>query len=71
LTVNAMQRVQKSLEPFPNLDPAWFALVEQRVDARRRWRRFTPDYMAAHLELATMRAAAQGRSIEAASRTTR
>jgi hypothetical protein len=54
-----MQRGQKSIETFPNMDQAWFALVEQRLNDKRRWRRFAHNRVAAYVEMTRLDAAIQ------------
>jgi hypothetical protein len=60
-----MQRGQKSIETFPNMDPAWLALVEQRVNDKKRWRRFAHDRMAAYVGVAMQDRATQRTSFAA------
>ena len=54
-----MQRGYKSSATLPNMDTAWFALVEQRINDKRRWRRFTRNRVAAYVEMTRLNAAIQ------------
>jgi hypothetical protein len=54
-----MQRGYKTIATFPNMDPAWFALVERRINDRKRWRRFAHDRMAVYVERAMQDAGAE------------
>jgi hypothetical protein len=54
-----MQRREKSIANVPNMDPAWFALVERRINDRKRWRRFAHDRIAVYVGLAMQDAGAE------------
>jgi hypothetical protein len=41
------------------MDPAWFALVERRINDRKRWRRLAHDRMAVYVEMAMQDARAE------------
>ena len=57
--VIVMQREHKSSAAVPYMDPAWFALVEQRINDRKCWRRVAHDRRAVYVGLVMRNAAAE------------